>query len=157
MSLFPEDSDARKEYPVYSGFIRYFPAAMAAVAHHSFKGNIKHNPGQPLHHDRAKSGDELDAMVRHVMEHEVPGYEDELISAAWRAMSALQKYRESQGAPIAPAARNVRIPVEPGLAALPMTPVSEAEAAAIRRDLLRGEPERDDDEGSPGEQPRNCS
>ena len=103
--LFPEDSAARKEYPVYSGFIRYFPAAIAAVAHHSFKGNLKHNPGQPLHHDRAKSDDELDAMCRHLMEHEIPGMEDELIAAAWRAMSELQKFKESRGAPIAPGAR----------------------------------------------------
>lgn len=33
--------------------------------------------------------------------------------------------------------------------------VSEAEAAAIKRDLLRGEPDRDDDEGGPGERPRD--
>jgi hypothetical protein len=97
--LFPEDSDARKEYPVYSGFLQYFPAAVAAIAHHSYKGNFKHNPGQPLHHDRAKSGDEPDAMMRHLME-------QDLVGMAWRAMSMLQKHLEAQGAPIAPAARN---------------------------------------------------
>ena len=97
--LFPEDSAARKEYPVYSGFLQYFPAAVAAIAHHSFKGNQKHNPGQPLHHDRAKSYDEADAQVRHLME-------DDLVGMAWRAMSMLQKDLEAKGAPIAPAARN---------------------------------------------------
>ena len=97
--LFPEDSEARKEYPVYSGFLQYFPAAIAAISHHSYKGNQKHNPGQPLHHDRAKSGDEPDALMRHLME-------ADYIGMAWRAMSQLQKYLESQGAAIAPAARN---------------------------------------------------
>lgn len=104
--LFPEDSDERKTYPVYSGFLRYFPAAVAAVAHHSYLGNEKHNPGQPLHWDRAKSGDEQDALCRHLMESEVAGYEHELVGMAWRAMADLQKYLESKGAPIAPAARN---------------------------------------------------
>lgn len=104
--LFPEDSEERKTYPVYSGFLRYFPAAVAAVAHHSYLGNEKHNPGQSLHWDRAKSGDEADALCRHLMESEVAGYEHELVGMAWRAMADLQKYLESKGAPIAPAARN---------------------------------------------------
>ena len=103
MSLFPEDSAARKEYPVYSGFLQYFPAAVAAIAHHSYKGNEKHNPGQSLHHDRAKSGDEPDALLRHLME-------ADLVGMAWRAMSHLQKHLEANGATIAPAARNAVIP-----------------------------------------------
>jgi hypothetical protein len=144
---FPEDSAARKTYPVYSGLLQYFPSALAAVAHHSYIGNEKHNPGLPLHWARGKSGDEADALLRHLMERDYVG-------VAWRALALLQKHLEANGAPIAPGAR---IPVEPGLASLPLTPVTEAEAAAIKRDLLRGEPDRDDDEGSPGEQPRNCS
>jgi hypothetical protein len=98
--LFPEDSAERKEYPVFSGFVQYFPSAMAAVAHHSFLGNQKHNPGQPLNWDRAKSGDEQDAELRHLMEADYVGN-------AWRAMAILQKHLEVNGAPIAPAARNV--------------------------------------------------
>lgn len=103
MTLFPEESDARKTFPVYSGLLAYFPAALAAVAHHSYVGNEKHNPGQPLHHDRAKSGDEADALVRHLME-------GDYVGMAWRALSLLQKHMESQGAPIAPAARNAAAP-----------------------------------------------
>lgn len=99
---FPEDSDARKTYPVYSGLLAYFPSALAAVAHHSYRGNEKHNPGQPLHHDRAKSGDEADALVRHLIEGDYTGM-------AWRALSLLQKHLESQGAPIAPGARNAEV------------------------------------------------
>lgn len=101
--LFPEDSAARKTYPVYSGLLQYFPAALAAIAHHSFKGNEKHNPGQALHHDRAKSDDEADALVRHLME-------TDYVGMAWRALSLLQKHLEAHGAPIAPAARNAKLP-----------------------------------------------
>lgn len=97
--LFPEDSAERKTYPVYSGLLAYFPAALAAVAHHSYIGNEKHNPGQALHHDRAKSGDEADALVRHLME-------SDYVGMAWRALALLQKHCEANGAPIAPAARN---------------------------------------------------
>jgi hypothetical protein len=99
MSLFPDDSAERKTYPVYSGLLAYFPSALAAVARHSYLGNEKHNPGQPLHHDRAKSGDELDAMIRHAME-------GDFVGMAWRALSQLQKHMEANGSPIAPAARN---------------------------------------------------
>jgi hypothetical protein len=103
-SLLPEDSAERKRYPVYSGVLAYFPAALVAVARHSYEGNEKHNPGQPLHHDRAKSGDEADALVRHLME-------GDYVGMAWRALSLLQKHLEAQGAPIAPAARNARRPL----------------------------------------------
>ena len=103
MSLFPYDSAARKTFPVFSGLLAYFPSALAAVAHHSFTGNAKHNPNQPLHHDRAKSGDEADALMRHLME-------GDYVGMAWRALSLLQKDLEAKGAAIAPAARNARMP-----------------------------------------------
>ncbi len=110
--LFPEDSAERKEYPVYSGALQYFPSALAAVANHSFKGNEKHNPGQPLHHDRAKSGDEADALMRHLME-------GDYVGMAWRALALLQKHLEANGAPIAPGARNVQgVPTKGCLAEL---------------------------------------
>jgi hypothetical protein len=104
-TVFPDDSDARKTYPVYSGLLQYFPSALAAVANHSFKGNEKHNPGQELHHDRAKSGDEADALVRHLME-------GDYVGMAWRALSLLQKHEEATGKPVAPAARNATAPKE---------------------------------------------
>jgi hypothetical protein len=100
VNLLPEDSAARKTYPMFSGLVQYFPAALAAVAHHSYTGNEKHNPGQPLHHDRAKSGDEADALLRHLME-------GDYVGTAWRALSLLQKDLEAKGAPLAPGARNV--------------------------------------------------
>jgi len=95
---FPEDSAERKTYPIYSGCFQYFPAALAKVAHHSYLGNEKHNPGQPLHHARGKSDDHLDAAGRHLIEGDLAG-------AAWRILAALQLQCEAEGAPMAPGAR----------------------------------------------------
>jgi hypothetical protein len=97
-SPLPYDSAARKEYPLLRGLLDYFPAALAAVAKHSYEGNKKHNPGvTEMRHARDKSGDHLDALMRHVMERDLEG-------AAWRALAALQEQLESEGAPVAPAA-----------------------------------------------------
>lgn len=100
----PEDSAERKTYPLYSGVLRYFPAALATVAHHSYLGNEKHNPGQELHWARGKSDDHLDAAARHMLEGDLPG-------AAWRILAALQLECEANGAPMAPGARNFSIPL----------------------------------------------
>ncbi len=120
MALFPDDSAARKTYPVYSGLLAYFPSALAAIARHSFFSNEKHNPGQPLHHDRAKSGDEADSLLRHLME-------GDYVGMAWRALALLQKDLEAKGAPIAPGARNAIAPAETEFHAIeaPMPPAVE--------------------------------
>lgn len=86
---FTEDAAERKKFPVYSGFIKYFPDAIAAVARISFEGNEQHNPGTPIHWDRSKSGDELDAMMRHVIDKEWG-------QVAWRALAHLQKQIEEE-------------------------------------------------------------
>jgi hypothetical protein len=85
--ILPEDAKARKEIPVYSGFVAYFPRAMAAVAKLSKAGNDQHNPNTPLHWDRSKSGDELDALQRHILE-------EDWVAVAWRAMANLEKVLE---------------------------------------------------------------
>ncbi len=93
----PTDAQARKNAPVYSGFLAYFPLAVAYVAEVSRKGNEQHNPGQPLHWDRSKSGDELDADARHLIEagtFDVDGVRHSG-KHAWRAMANLQKELEA--------------------------------------------------------------
>jgi hypothetical protein len=89
-------SDKRKEYPLVTGCIDYFPDALLAVAHISFLGNQQHNPGKPLHWNRAKSSDEMDAMGRHITErgtfNEVEAFVDAQV--AWRALANLQKTLE---------------------------------------------------------------
>lgn len=96
-SPLPVDSTTRKTYPLYSGLMAYFPAALAAVAHHSFVSNEKHNPGLPLQHSRDNSTDHADCILRHQMEGDFEG-------VAWRALAQLQEQLEKEGAPVAPAA-----------------------------------------------------
>lgn len=90
------DAKERKATPVYSGFVKYFPQAMAAVAVLSAAGNEQHNPGKPLHWDRSKSGDELDAAMRHLLEAGTIDTDGIRHSAklAWRAMANLEKELE---------------------------------------------------------------
>lgn len=96
MSL-PTEARARKAVPIYSGVLRYFPDAIAAVAELSRIGNDQHNPGKPLHWDRSKSGDELDALTRHLMEAGTVDTDGVRHSAkvAWRALANLQKEIEA--------------------------------------------------------------
>ena len=106
MSL-PTNAKARKGIPIYSGFIKYFPRAIAAVAELSRKGNDQHNPGKPLHWDRSKSGDELDAQCRHMLDMALDGEDaadtDEVYHAtknAWRSLANLEKLLEKKADPL---------------------------------------------------------
>ena len=83
----------RKETPIFSGVLRYFPDAMADVAKCSFAGQQQHNPDKPLAWDRDKSGDELDSLTRHLMEAGTIDTDGVRHSAkvAWRALANLQK------------------------------------------------------------------
>ena len=102
MSL-PTNPKARKAIPVFSGFIAYFPLAIVAVAELSRIGNDQHNPGKPLHWDRTKSQDELDAQMRHLVDVAIEGENAtdtdnvlHLTKNAWRALAKLQKVLEGQ-------------------------------------------------------------
>ena len=115
----PTDSQARKDVPVFSGCIKYFPAAIAGVAKISKAGNDKHNPGQELHHDRSKSLDHKDCILRHLMDTEdliaalergqIKSAEQilaEVNALAWRALAYSQSLHEKYaGAPLAPGAK----------------------------------------------------
>lgn len=83
----------RKQTPIYSGVLNYFPDAIREVAQCSFVGNEQHNPNTPLHWDRSKSGDELDALTRHLLEAGTIDSDGIRHSAkvAWRALANLQK------------------------------------------------------------------
>jgi hypothetical protein len=96
-SSLPNDSVTRKEYPLAEVLFGQFPAACVAVAHHSYKGNKKHNPGKPLQDNRTLSNDDASCIMRHLMEGDYEG-------VAWRAMRLLQKKLEEEGAPVAPLA-----------------------------------------------------
>lgn len=89
----------RKEYPMYSGLLKYFPNALREVSHCSWVGQQQHNPDKPLAWDRSKSGDELDAMLRHLTDH-AKGIEfDEdgvrhIVKCCWRLLAITEKTLE---------------------------------------------------------------
>lgn len=119
----PIDSAVRKSFPILSGVLKYFPAAIAGVANTSKIGNDKHNPGQELHHARGKSTDHGDCIVRHLMDVEdliaakdrgvvglqMTSYEEQILleasSLVWRALAYSQQLHEQYGAPLAPGAK----------------------------------------------------
>jgi len=91
------EAQARKETPVYSGVLNYFPDAIKAIAQCSFIGNEQHNPNTPLHWDRSKSGDEKDALMRHLLDAGTVDTDDirHSTKVAWRALANLQKEIEN--------------------------------------------------------------
>jgi len=92
----PSDPQERKDTPIYSGVLLYFPDALAEVARVSKVGNDQHNPGQPLHWDKSKSQDEGDALIRHQLEAGTFDTDGTRHSAkvAWRALAQLQRELE---------------------------------------------------------------
>ena len=82
----------RKEYPLCTGVLDYFPDALMEIAHLSKVGNDQHNPGQPLHWARDKSTDHGDALLRHQKDRGKRDTDGERHSAkvAWRALAQLQ-------------------------------------------------------------------
>jgi hypothetical protein len=82
------------------------PRALAAVAQVSWHGNEKHNPGQALHHARAKSTDHADCILRHLVER--GGFDGPFrhsAAHAWRWLIMAQIECEANGAPLARGAR----------------------------------------------------
>lgn len=65
----PHSAQARKETPIATGVLAYFPDAIAEVAKVSYIGNDQHNPGQSLHWARDKSTDHSDSAARHITEY----------------------------------------------------------------------------------------
>lgn len=94
----PVEGAARKEIPLARGLLDYFPAALAAVAALSKKGNDQHNPGEPMHHARGKSMDHADCVVRHLVDRGTVDSDGVRHSAkvAWRALALLQEELERE-------------------------------------------------------------
>lgn len=91
-------SAERKKYPMAAGLLDYFPDALAMVSNVSYRGNEKHNPGQPTHWARGKSMDHADCIIRHMVERGSVDPEGipHLAEAAWRALAILQEALEQE-------------------------------------------------------------
>jgi hypothetical protein len=151
------DSADRKNIPVFSGVIKYAPAAIAGVARISKAGNDKHNPGEPLHHARGKSMDHADCIVRHAMDvadieatigcREISYSEkcdaendankaailNEVSQLAWRALMWSQELHEKYGgAPLAPGARTPQPEVGVGGWAIPGDSIKAGDSISIQ-------------------------
>lgn len=100
-SPLPNDSAKRKELPIGKVFFGMFPAAMVGVTENVMAGNVKHLGADAdiPRHDRSKSADHLDCIMRHAMDGDVE-------AVATRALMWLQEVREAEGAPRAPRAFN---------------------------------------------------
>lgn len=102
--VLPVGSQARKDIPLTTGVLDYFPAALAEVARVSKQGNDKHNPGQELHWARGKSMDHANCIGRHLLERgsiDPDTGQRHSAQLAWRSLALLQQELEAEGlAPI---------------------------------------------------------
>lgn len=91
------DPAERKDTPITSGVLDYFPRALAAVARCSKAGNDQHNPGQPLHWAKGKSTDHADCVARHLIDRKAVDTDGIPHSwkLAWRALALLETELEA--------------------------------------------------------------
>lgn len=97
-TILPEEATLRKNYPIASGVLDYFPDALVVISEVSKKGNDQHNPGLPLRWTRSKSSDEADTCIRHFLQRgtlDTDGIRH-TAKAAWRMLALLQKEIESE-------------------------------------------------------------
>lgn len=94
----PTDPKERKNVPIATGVLDYFPDALAAIASVSKAGNDQHNPGQPLHWAKHKSTDHADSLLRHLIDRGTIDTDGMRHSAkvAWRALALLQTEIENE-------------------------------------------------------------
>ena len=124
--IFPSDDKQRKAIPIFDGCVMYFPNALAAVAEISRQGNEQHNPGQPLHWSRAKSTDQFNTALRHLIDHKSGSRfgtdgKRHLAQAAWRVLAALQIDIEAE---LADAPEKAEVVPAPRIVAAPAPEVS---------------------------------
>jgi len=91
-----DEAQARKDTPVFSGVLKYFPNALKEVSKCSKAGNDQHHPDKPLHWDMDKSKDEYDALTRHLIDHTINPIDTDgilhLTKVAWRALAGLERH-----------------------------------------------------------------
>lgn len=94
-------AEKRKATPVATGVLAYFPKALVEISKSSVAGNKQHNGDEPLHWDKNKSTDDLDAGIRHLLDH-LGGEEVDddgvlhLAKFAWRALATLERHLDAK-------------------------------------------------------------
>lgn len=92
------DPKERKDTPIATGVIDYFPKALAEIAKVSKAGNAQHGiTGDHLIWDRSKSTDDADALMRHFIERGTLDSDGLRHSAkvCWRSLAILEKELET--------------------------------------------------------------
>jgi len=89
----------RKQRPLTTGVLDFFPNALLEVAYCSYRATAQHHPGEPMHWDKSKSTDEADALLRHLMERGGLDTDGVRHSAkvVWRALALLERELEEEG------------------------------------------------------------
>ena len=97
-TILPNDASSRKNFPIATGVLDYFPDALVAISQVSKAGNDQHNPGLPLRWTRSKSGDESDTCMRHFLQRGTFDTDGQrhTAKAAWRMLALLQKEIEQE-------------------------------------------------------------
>jgi len=94
--ILPQDDKERKQIRIYDGFMKYFANAIVEVTKVSCKGSEQHHPNQELHWDKDKSKEELNSLMRHLLEAMETDATEDWARVAWRAMANLQRKCESK-------------------------------------------------------------
>jgi hypothetical protein len=96
--ILPTDPAERKNLPITTGVLDYFPRALAEVARVSKAGSDQHHPGQPLHWEKGKSTDHADCIARHLMDRFSRDSDGQRHAAklAWRALALLETLLEAE-------------------------------------------------------------
>jgi hypothetical protein len=101
MGAAADEAARRKQTPIWSGVMQYFPKVWEHIARASWQGNQQHNPGQPLHWAREKSTDQMDAALRHMLDHAEGALDTDgqyhLAKAIWRLCAEFELYLEKEG------------------------------------------------------------
>ena len=100
------DPVARKSIPIHTTLFKYFPKAVAEIANCCVVGGAQHGQSiEELHWDRSKSGNALDALMRHALD---AGFMDtdgvrHSAKIAFRALANLELELESVEKSLGPA------------------------------------------------------
>jgi hypothetical protein len=96
--ILSKDPQVRKDTPITTGVLDYFPRALAEVARVSKAGNDQHNPGQPLHWAKDKSTDHADCIARHLIDRNALDTDGQrhIAKLAWRALALLETELEKE-------------------------------------------------------------